>query len=101
MDYILMGERIRRYRLKMGLTQEQLAEQIDLSASFLGHIERGSRVASLDTLMRLCKALEITPNDLLITRSSIPEQELPDRINISPQRLMQGMAQLLRNEENP
>ena len=47
------------------MTQEQLAEAAGLSASFLGHIERGTRVASVDTLEKLAAALEVTPNDLL------------------------------------
>ena len=38
---------------------EQLAEMVDVSCSFLGHIERGTRIASVETLARLCEALEM------------------------------------------
>ena len=65
MDYKLMGQRIREHRKKKGLTQEQLAELIDISPSFMGHIERGSRCASLPTLVRLCWALGVTADELL------------------------------------
>ena len=40
------------------LTQEQLADLAGISLSFVGHIERGTRAISVETLARLCKALE-------------------------------------------
>lgn len=65
MNYIDLGHRVRSLRKKQNLTQEQLAERIDVSASFMGHIERGSRVASLETLVKLCDALDTSPDYLL------------------------------------
>ncbi len=65
MDYMALGRRVRKRRKEMRLTQEMLAEKAAISPSFLGHIERGSRILSLDTLLRLCEALETTANDLL------------------------------------
>ena len=99
MDYYAMGQRIRRLRRQKGLTQEQLAELVELSPSFLGHIERGSRVASLETLMKLCTALEVTPNDLLGGTLSAAAGDLPERITISPNVLLDGIAEMLRNQE--
>lgn len=60
MDYIAMGKRIRRQRRWMDLSQEQLAEIVDVSTSFIGHIERGTRVPSLDTAWRICKVLDVS-----------------------------------------
>ena len=99
MDYIAFGRRIRFFRRERGLTQEQLAELAGLSASFLGHIERGSRVASLDTLMRLCRAMEITPNDLLTDGTAAPLAAWPEKITLSPGELMSSIALLLRTQE--
>lgn len=65
MNYIELGNKIRAARIRLNLTQEQLAELIDVSTSFIGHIERGTRVLSVDTLERLCRTLHITPNMLL------------------------------------
>ena len=65
MDYKDLGQRIRIVRRKAHLTQDELAEQAGISTSFLGHIERGSRIASLDTLVALCNALKTTPQYLL------------------------------------
>lgn len=64
-DYVDMGKRVRETRRRLGLTQEQLAEQVGISASFMGHIERGTRVASLETLVGLCNELGVTPQYLL------------------------------------
>lgn len=64
-DYKDFGHRIRVIRRKQGLTQEELAEQVGISASFLGHIERGSRIASLETLVLLCNTLKASPQHLL------------------------------------
>ena len=66
MDYQDMGLRIRNARRAMGMTQEELADQLGISASFLGHLERGTRVASLETLVALCNALKVSPQELLI-----------------------------------
>lgn len=43
MDYKALGRRIREERLKRNLTQEQLAEAIEISNSYMGQIERGER----------------------------------------------------------
>lgn len=65
MNYKDLGRRIRTLRQKQQLTQEQLAEKIDMSTSFLGHIERGTRVASLETLVKICNVLDANPGFLL------------------------------------
>lgn len=64
-DYKDMGQRVRRLRKQMGVTQEELALKVGISASFLGHVERGSRVASLETFVALCNVLRVTPQYLL------------------------------------
>lgn len=60
MDYAVMGHRIRRKRRWLDMTQEQLADRAGISTSFVGHIERGSRKLSLETLWAICKALDVS-----------------------------------------
>jgi len=75
MNYKTMGFRIRMLRKELNMTQEQLAEQAAVSASFLGHVERGTRIASLETLVAICTALNTDPNYLLAgsyVKRSIP-----------------------------
>ena len=65
MDYKAIGSRIRRRRLYMKYSQEQLAEKLGISVSFLGHIERGTRKMSLDSLYRIARTLECSSDFLL------------------------------------
>lgn len=79
-DYTHMGKRIRDRRKELHLTQEALAEQTGISTPFLGHIERGSRIASLDTLLAICIALDVSM-DFIIGRTDITfAQMLPDTL---------------------
>lgn len=101
MDYIALGHRICYFRVKKHLTQERLAERAGVSASFMGHIERGSRIASLETLVKLCDALSVTPNDLLADDLGPAGENLPDHMTIVPGELLQNIALLLRMQGNP
>jgi len=65
MDYVELGKRVRARRAELNWTQEYLAREIGVSTSFIGHIERGSRKASIDTLVLLANAMEISTDDLL------------------------------------
>ena len=47
------------------MTQGQAAEQIEMSASFIGHIERGSRIPSVETVVRLCKLCHVSADVIL------------------------------------
>lgn len=60
MDYQAMGHRIRKRRRWLDMTQEQLAEAAGVCTSFVGHIERGSRKMSVETLWSICNALNIS-----------------------------------------
>lgn len=59
-NYQEIGKRIRTERKKQHITQERLAELADISTSFMGHIERGSRVLSIETLIGLANALNLS-----------------------------------------
>lgn len=65
MDYVDLGRRIRVRRQNLGLTQEQLAKEMGVSTSFMGHIERGTRKASLETLVQLANVMDVSIDSLL------------------------------------
>lgn len=65
MDYDDMRMKIRHLRLERRMTQKQLADAVHVSCSLIGHIERGSRKPSLETLVSLSKVLNIPVDDLL------------------------------------
>lgn len=64
-NYVAFGQRIRRNRKAKRMTQNELAEAAGISLSFLNFIERGARRASMETLIRIASALEVTPDELL------------------------------------
>lgn len=48
------------------MTQEQLAEKAELSNIYISHIENSRSIPSLETLMKICSALDTTPDELLL-----------------------------------
>ncbi len=65
MDYIALGNNIRKYRHIAGLRQEDLAELCDCSTSHIGQIEHARTVPSLDMTMRIANALFVTIDQLV------------------------------------
>ncbi|QFR32242.1 helix-turn-helix domain-containing protein [Ancylobacter sp. TS-1] len=63
-DLLEAGQAIRRRRMVLGLSQEQLAERAGLHRNYVGFLERGERNASLTTLFSLARALELTIGEL-------------------------------------
>ena len=60
----VLGQTIRAQREKAFLTQEKLAEQSDLTAKYLGEVERGVVNISVDSLARIAKAFGLRVKDL-------------------------------------
>lgn len=65
LDYRKIGMRIRQVRKTRGWSQDALAKKCGISMSFLGHIERGTRIMSLETFVNICMALEADADELL------------------------------------
>ena len=59
------GEQVRQLRKALGLSQEDLAELTDLHRTYIGGIERGERNVALINIVRLAKALKVSPSELL------------------------------------
>ena len=72
MDLKLIGLNIKNCRKRKKLTQAQLAEKINLSTNHISHIESGSSKMSLDTLIDVCNALEVSPNEILWGTYNLP-----------------------------
>lgn len=65
MNYEKIGMRIRLFRLKKGLSQEQLAELVDISVTHMSHIETGNTKLSLPVFVALAEALDVRTDELL------------------------------------
>ena len=62
--YIKLGKKIKQRRKELGLTQQQLADKMNISLNFMGKIEVAFSKPSLDTLIDFANALETTVSDL-------------------------------------
>ena len=60
-----IGNRIRLYRKESGLTQEQLADKINVSKSRVSNWEQGINRPDADILADICRALNVSPSNLL------------------------------------
>lgn len=70
LDYAIIGERLKKARTDKKLTQEKLAEKLDVSIAFLSRIERGSSHINLKRLNELCDILGVTEGYILNGASS-------------------------------
>lgn len=64
-DYQELGKRIKKLRLEKKITQEKLAETVNISNSHMSHIETGITKASLEVIVSIANALCITTDQLL------------------------------------
>ena len=71
LDYIAIGDRIRKYRELSRMTQEQLSESCSLSTGYIGHLERGTRSPSLETLVKISQILRGSLDDLVFGKTEI------------------------------
>lgn len=65
MDREILGKRIREERLRLKLTQEQLSEKIDVTASYLGAVERGEKSMTLEKLIDLINVFDVSMDYIL------------------------------------
>jgi transcriptional regulator with XRE-family HTH domain len=66
-DYFAMGRNVRRLRKARGISQDELAECVGISVSFMGHIERGTRKMSVTTLYCICRSLSCSADEIMGT----------------------------------
>ena len=61
----VFGSRLRAFRKRAGLSQEELAAKCGLHRTYVGAVERGERNVSLLNIVRLARALKVAPSTLL------------------------------------
>ncbi len=71
MEHALISKRIQHYRHLAKLSQEELADMVGVSDTYIRKLEAGDRLPSLNVVMRLASALDTTPNHLLLLSTAI------------------------------
>ena len=86
----LLGQRIREQRKAKGWTMEQFAEKVELSPNYVGDLERGNKIPSLETFIRIVEVLDVSV-DVLIRDSVVPASYVADNeLNRKLQQLTPG-----------
>lgn len=82
-DYKEIGKRMAARRKELGLKQYQLCEMIDVNYKYVSNLETGRSAPSLEVIMKLCGALDTTPDYFLLGTDSdgmLTDKELADKI---------------------
>lgn len=92
MDYYKIGQQIRKFRKQNGLSQEELAERVNISTTHMSHIETGSTKLSLPVLVDIANALQVTADDLVRASSNCNPNAVSNEIirlleDCSPQQI--------------
>lgn len=78
LNYVSLGERIAKRRKQVKIKQNTLADQLGISNNYLSSIERGKEKPSLEILIKICNALGITPDFLIM--GNMHSNNVPQRI---------------------
>ena len=90
MDKVALGSKLREARKNKGYTQEVLAEKADIGVMYLGEIERGIKMPSMNIFIKLIEALDISADYVLRDELSSGKEYVFDEItkkldNLTPQ----------------
>ena len=80
----VVGENIRRLRKERGLSQEELSEDSNITPGYLSDVENNKKSVSLETLVSIANALQVSPSELLRSnccKDEICLQELLEALN--------------------
>lgn len=97
-DLMAIGNKLLCIRKRMGMTQAEVAEAAGLSDRTYADIERGTVNMRIETILRICTALHITPDAILTEDNPAPalrQEELMARLNACTPKERETALQLL------
>lgn len=96
-NYRLIGRHIKAARKARRMTQEMLAEKMDVSLGYIGQIERGAKLINLERLAQICLILQVPIEDMI---AGCVDKELDDIpvINALTQERVDAIHTLLKGQ---
>lgn len=76
MDLKSIGKKIKEQRIRKNISQEKLAELIDVTPSYISNLESGNRIASLHTMLEIVNKLELSIDYLMLDDLTINSNEM-------------------------
>jgi len=99
-DYSMIGSRIKKARENKGITQEALAESMDVSNAYVSKIERGKTPVNLDNLGKICAVLETSADYILrganTARDDYMRNEIMTMLEGCPPEKIKLIAQIIK-----
>lgn len=80
-DFHTIGNKLLQIRKSKGMTQSEVAEASGLSDRTYADIERGSVNMRIETVLKICKALNITPDEILTEENMLSDLEISELID--------------------
>jgi len=106
LDYNVIGARLKKARKQQKITQEVLAEKLDVSVAFISRIERGNSKINLRRLSQICNILGVSEGEILNGTSDVSNvylanefSQILDACTPEKQKLIYKIASLIANEE--
>ena len=112
-NYYELGKRIRHYRKAINMSQESLADSVNISTTHLSHIETGNTKLSLQVLVNIAEVLSVNTDTLLFDNASDNKSTLSsdianviDSCSIQETKIIKDLIiatkeSLRRNSDNP
>lgn len=101
-DYSVIGRRIKNARNEQKLTQEELADKIDVSVAFMSRVERGNSKINLKRLTQIAETLNVSPGYLLTGSNTASKdylredfRQVLDKCTPEQQRLIYEISELV------
>ena len=98
LDYTIIGQRLKKARTDKKMTQENLAEKLDVSIAFLSRIERGNSHINLKRLSQVCDILNGASSNSTNYLSS-EFNEILNSVSPEKQKLIYKIAKVISEEE--
>lgn len=96
-DYKMIGIRISNRRKELKMRQNVLAEKTNLSNNHISNIENGYSVPSMETFAKICNALDVTPDYLLmgaLNRNNVP-QNIVDKLSLCNEKSLELISGII------
>ena len=97
MDYKSIGKNIRCCRINLGITQQKFAEKVNLSVSYLGAIERGEKLPTLQVFINIANSLNVSADTLLADVLEKGTEIIASDLSIQIARLSKSEQQRILN----
>lgn len=97
-DFRVIGNKLLAIRKKTGKTQSEVAEAASLSDRTYADIERGTVNMRIETILKICGALHVTPDEILTEDNpnlSAKQEELFSRLNECPPKQRENALKIL------